>query len=172
VTVNRLDRIQLISKTLRYVLLGLAVAVCGAIVFMLLSPDQSWVTLGNGQLNELYRTGDVGPLLMFAISAPITLLLALGIYWLQRLFGEYQHGQFFTDGTMRCYVWLVWLKAAGFVYGILWPVLLISLDPSQTATDAGVTIEAGTLVELTVLLLIVYLLREAQRLHDENEAFI
>jgi hypothetical protein len=73
---------------------------------------------------------------------------------------------------MRCYVWLVWLKAAGFVYGILWPVLLISLDPSQTATDAGVTIEAGTLVELTVLLLIVYLLREAQRIHDENEEFI
>ena len=171
-TVNRLDRIQRISKALRYVLLGIAVAVCGAIVVMLLIPDQSWVILGNGQLNELYRTGDVGPLLMFAISAPITLLLALGIYWLQRLFGEYQHGQFFTDGTMRCYVWLVWLKAAGFVYGILWPVLLVSLGPSQAATDAGVTIEAGTLVELIVLLLIVYLLREAQRIHDENEEFI
>jgi hypothetical protein len=172
VTVNRLDRIQRISKALRYVLLGLAVVLCGAFVLMLLVPDQAWITLGDGQFNELHRTGDVGSWLMFAITAPIALLLALGIYWLQRLFGEYQHGQFFTDGTMRCYVWLVWLKAAGFIYGILWPVMLISLAPSQAATDAGVTVEAGTVVELAVLLLIVHLLREAQRIHDEKEAFI
>ena len=171
-TVNRLDRIQRISKALRYVLLGLSVALCGAIVLMLLMPDQAWVTLGDGRLNELHRTGDVDLWLMLAVMAPIALLLALGIYWLQRLFGEYQQGKFFTDGTMRCYVWLVWLKAAGFFYGILWPILLISLAPSQTATNAGVTIEAGTLVELAVLLLIVHLLREAQRIHDENEAFI
>ncbi len=73
---------------------------------------------------------------------------------------------------MRCYVWLVWLKAAAFVYRILWPLLLNNLTPTQVISDLGVTIEAGTLGELIVLILIVHLLKEAQQIHDENKAFI
>ncbi len=169
---NRLDRIQRISGWLRYLLLLLAAVLGVAIALTVLVPGQAWITLGDGQLNELRSSGAIGPGLMLALVAPIGLLLVLGIYWLQRLFSEYQQGHFFTDGNMRCYVWLVWLKAAGFVYGILWPLLLVGLSPAGEAAEVAITVEAGTLVELTVLLLIVHLLREAQQLHDENKAFI
>lgn len=169
---NRLDRIQRISGLLRYLLLFLAAVLFGAIALTVLMPGQTLVTLGDGQLNELHSSGAIGAGLMFTLVAPTGLLLGLGIYWLQRLFGEYQEGHFFTDGSMRCYVWLVWLKAAGFVYGVLWPLLLAGLSPAGAAADVAINIEAGTLVELTVLLLIVHLLREAQQLHDENKAFI
>ena len=169
---NRLDRIQRIGGFLRYLLLFLAAVLCGAIALTVLMPGQTLVTLGDGQLNELRGSGAISTGLMLAIVAPIVLLLGLGIYWLQRLFSEYQQGNFFTDGSMRCYVWLVWLKAAGFVYGITWPLLLAALSPAGAATDVAINIEAGTLVELTVLLLIVHLLRAAQQLHDENKAFI
>jgi hypothetical protein len=169
---NRLDRIQRISGLLRYTLLLLAAGLCGAIAVSALVPGQSWVTLGDGQLTALHGTGMIGTGLAIALAAPIGLLLALGIYWLQRLFAEYQQGNFFTDGNMRCYLWLVWLKAGGFVYSILWPLLLSGLLPADATIDVGITIEAGTLVELSVLLLIVYLLREAQQIHDENQAFV
>lgn len=169
---NRLDRIQRISAVLRYLLLFAALGVGIALVFMLLVPTQELIQLGDGQLTELRRSGAIGPTLMLALVTPIGGMLLLGIYWLQRLFSEYQQGHFFTDGTMRCYVWLVWLKAAAFVYSTLLPVLLSALSPTAGSTDPAITIEAGTLVELTVLLLIVYLLKEAQQIHDENKAFV
>ena len=169
---KRLDRIRRVSGTLRIALLVAAVLLAGALAFALLVPGQNWITLGDGRLNELRNSGAIGPGLMTAITAPIGILLALGIYWLQRLFGEYQQGHFFTDGSMRCYVWLVWLKAASFIYGIIWPLLLRSLNPAADSVDTGITIEAGTLVELIVLLLVVHLLREAQQIHDENKAFV
>ena len=169
---NRLERIQRISGLLRYLLLFAAGVLGCAIAVTLLVPGQEWVTLGDGHLNKLYSSGAITPKLMFALITPIVIVLALGIYWLQRLFGEYQQGHFFTDGSMRCYVWLVWLKAAAFVYGILWPLLLNNLPPTQGISDLAVTIEAGTLGELIVLILIVHLLQEAQQIHDENKAFI
>jgi len=39
-------------------------------------------------------------------------------------------------------------------------------------SDIAINVEAGTLIELIVLLIIVHLLREAQRLHDENKEFV
>ena len=169
---NRLDRIQRISGVLRIVLLVATVFLMGALLMALMVPGQDWVTLGDGALNELRNSGAIGPGMMAAIAAPFILILALGVFWLQRLLSEYQRGNFFTDGSMRCYIWLVWLKAASFVYGIIWPLLLRSLNSTLDPADASVTIEAGTLVELIVLLVIVHLLKAAQQIHDENKAFV
>ena len=169
---NRLDQIQRFSGLLRYLLLALATVLFGAIALTVLMPDQGLIKLGDGQLNELHTSGAIGTGLMLALVAPTVLLLGLGVYWLQRLFSEYQQGQFFTDGSMRCYVWLVWLKAASFVYGVIWPLLLAGLSPTGATAGVAINIEAGTLVELTVLLLIVHVLRAAQQLHDENKAFV
>ena len=169
---KELERIQRISGVLRYLVLFGALALGGAFALMLLVPDQELVSLGDGQLNELRRTGAISPQLMLALSVPVIVLLALGIYWLQRLFHHYQQGHFFTEGSMRCYLWLVWLKVAAFIYGILWPVLLPVLLPAMESADLQVTISAGALVELLVLLLIVHLLKAAQRIYDENKAFV
>jgi hypothetical protein len=169
---KELERIQRISGVLRYLVLIGALALGGAFALMLLVPDQELVSLGDGQLNELRRTGAISPQLMLGLSVPVIVLLASGIYWLQRLFHHYQLGHFFTEGSMRCYLWLVWLKVAAFIYGILWPVLLPVLSPAMESADLQVTISAGALVELVVLLLIVHLLKAAQQIYDENKAFV
>jgi hypothetical protein len=169
---SRLDRIRRVSGLLRYLLLLLAVGLVGAIAVTVLVPGEHWVSLEDGQLAALHSAGVIGSGLVVAVAAPFGLLVALGIYWLQRLFAEYQQGNFFTDGNMRCYVWLVWLKAVGFVYSMFWPLVLRGLLAPDAAVDVSFTLEVGTLAELTVLLLIVYLLREAQRIHDENQAFV
>jgi len=169
---KELERIQRISGVLRYLLLLGAVALGGAFALMLLVPDQELITLGDGQLNELRRAGSISAQLMLALSAPVMVLLAAGIYWLQRLFHQYQQGQFFTEGSMRCYLWLVWLKVAAFIYGIVWPLLLSNVLPARETADLQVTIGAGEIVELVVLLLIVHLLKAAQQIYDENKAFV
>lgn len=169
---NRLDRIQRISGVVRYLLLLVGLVLAAVLALSLLDPSQELITLGDDRLNELRTSGLIAPGLMLAGVAPAIILLALGIYWLQRLFGEYHQGHFFTDGTMRCYVWLVWLKLAAFISGILIPVVLASLSSAVESTDLDITIDAGTLVELLVLLLIVHLLKAAQQINDENKAFV
>ncbi|MEE4144612.1 MAG: hypothetical protein V2I26_07415 [Halieaceae bacterium] len=169
---KELQSIQRISGVLRYLLLFGAAVLGAAFALMVLVPDQQLVSLGDGQLNALRRSGAIGPQLMLAVAAPVVVLLALGVYWLQRLFHQYQQGHFFTGGNMRCYLWLVWLKAAAFLYGILWPPLLSSWLPGLDSADVQVTISAGALVELLVLLLIVHLLKAAQQIHEENKAFV
>ena len=169
---KELERIQRISGVLRYLLLFGAVALGGAFALMLLVPEQELISLGDGQLNALRSSGAIGTQVMLAVAVPVFVLVALGVYWLQRLFHLYQQGHFFTGGSMRCYLWLVWLKFAAFIYGILWPMLLSSWLPGLDSADLKITISAGALVELLVLLLIVHLLQAAQQIYDENKAFV
>ena len=169
---GRLERVQKISGALRYLLIFASTLMGAAVVLALLLPGQDWVTVGDGRLTELWENRAVSRTVSSALLAPIGALLVLGVYWLQRLFGEYQAGNFFTDGTMRCYVWLVWLKVASFFYSLIWPLLLMKLPATGNTAEINLTVDAGTLVELIVLLVIVHLLREAQHISDENRAFI
>jgi hypothetical protein len=169
---SRPERIQRISAVFRYLLIAAATVIGGAIIAAMFTPGQGWVSIGDGRFTELWTNGTNNRLTLIAVMAPIALTLVLGVYWLQRLFGGYQAGRFFTDSSMRCYVWLVWLKAINFLYSAVWPSLLDKLSTEVGVADLSLSIEADTLVELIVLLLIVHLLKEAQQLNDENKAFV
>lgn len=169
---SRLARIQRLSAAFRYLLIAGSIALGAAIVIAMFTQDQGWISIGDGQLDELRDSAAGNKLALLAIMAPLAITVLLGVYWLQRLFAEYQAGRFFTDGSMRCYVWLVWLKAASFLYGAIWPQLLNGLSSAPGAAHLPVSLDAGTLVELLVLLVIVHVLKEAQRLSDENQAFV
>jgi len=167
---SQLERIQRLSGVFRYLLLAAATVIGGAVIFALFTNGQDWVSIGDGRFGELWNSETVSHWALGAVMAPVVITLVLGVYWLQRLFGEYQAGRFFSDGSMRCYVWLVWLKVVSFLYGAIWPLLLEKL--STGTADSTVSIDAGTFIELIVLILIVHLLKEAQRLNDENKGFV
>lgn len=169
---DRLEKIQRISAVIRHLLIASATIIATTVVIAMFTPGQEWVSIGDGHFTQLWNNSSSNHLAMIAVMAPIALILILGVYWLQRLFGEYQAGRFFTDSTMRCYVWLVWLKATSFLYGVFWPSLLIKFSTDGSVADFALSIDADTLVELIVLLVIVHLLKEAQQLNDENKAFV
>jgi hypothetical protein len=169
---GKLEKMQRVSGVLRYLLIIGATVIGGAIIIALLTPGQDWVNIGDGQFTELWDSGQSSQLSLIAVMAPIAITLILGVYWLQRLFGEYQAGRFFGDSTMRCYIWLVWLKAISFLYGAVWPLLLAQLSTTEGSVEPSLSLDVGTLVELIVLLLIVHLLKEAQQLNDEIKAFV
>ena len=169
---SRLGRIQRVSAVFRYLLIVASTAIGGAVIIAMFIPGQGWVSVGDGHFAELWNSEASSRLTLVTVIAPSVITLILGVYWLQRLFGEYQAGRFFTDSSMRCYVWLVWLKAANFLYSAIWPALLVELSTARDTVDTAVSIDAGTLIELVVLILIVHLLKEAQQLNDENKAFV
>lgn len=169
---NRLEKIQQASGLLRYLLFVVCalIGIASFVTFFL--PDRSWVVFGDGQFNELWQSGGNHRFALFVTTVPFVLILLLGFYWLQRLLAEYQAGQFFTQDNMRCYVWLVWLKAASFIYGIVWPLLLTKVVPSEIVMPNDVNIEVGTIIEIVVLLVLVHILKEAQQINEENKGFV
>ena len=169
---GRLERIQRFSAVFRYLLIAGSTVICGAVILAMLTPGQDWVSVGDGRFAELWNSQTSNHLILIAVMAPMAMTLVLGVYWLQRLFGEYQAGRFFTAGNMRCYVWLVWLKIVSFFYSAIWPLLLEMASKVPGPVDSGLSIDAGTFIELIVLLLIVHLLKEAQQLNDENKGFV
>jgi hypothetical protein len=170
---DRLEAIQRASGVIRYLLIGGASAIGVALVLSLVIPGQSWVIIGDGLFNKLWEANDGNRAALVAVTAPIGILILLGVYWLQRLFAEYQSGHFFRDGTMRCYIWLVWLKATNFFYAAVWPSLLKMVTSAVEDDQLPVQIiDAGTFLELIVLLVIVHVMKEAQKLSDENKAFV
>ena len=60
------------------------------------------VAFGSTRRAGVTTEADANIQALVAAMAPVAITLMLGIYWLQRLFGEYQAGRFFSDGTMRC----------------------------------------------------------------------
>jgi hypothetical protein len=169
---NRLQRIQRVSALFRYVLLSASSIIGIAVIVAMLSPGQDWVSIGDGHFAALWNSSSISHAALIAVMTPVAVTLLLGVYWLQRLLGEYQAGNFFTDSSMRCYVWLVWLKATSFIYSAIWPLLLEGLSAAPGAADWPVSFNAGSFVELIVLLMIVHLLKAAQQISDENKAFV
>jgi ABC-type multidrug transport system fused ATPase/permease subunit len=169
---DRLQKIQRTSAVLRYLLLIATAVIALAIILTLSTPGQAWVTFGDGLFNELWHNGASDRSTLLLVTLPIVIILCLGVYWLQRLFAEYQCGFFFTNSSMRCYVWLVWLKAVNFLYAPVWYSLLTNIASPEMISDYSLNIEAGTVVEIVVLLVVVHLLKEAQQLNDENKAFV
>jgi hypothetical protein len=169
---GRLERIQRISAIIRYLLVGVAAVIGVAVLIAAFTPGQDWVTVADGSFTEMSTGGASSRIAVITAIAPLVITVVLGLYWLQRLFGEYQAGRFFTDGTMRCYLWLVWLKAFYFVYDIIYPSILAKTATSVGETDLSLTIDASTFAELIVLIVIVHLMKAAQQINDENKAFV
>jgi len=171
--VARLEGIQRFSGIVRYLLIAATAVIGIAILIAALTPGQDWVSVADGSFSELWASDSTsGRPTLLVVVAPVLVCVALGAYWLQRLFGEYQAGRFFTDGTMRCYIWLVWLKAFYFVYGTIYPLILATMEPASANAELSLTVDAGSLVELLVLITVVHVLKAAQQINDENQAFV
>ena len=165
-------RIQVVSKVFRYLVIAVGLAITAGVGLAVISGGQAWVTLGDEQLAPLVESGQVSMAAAWLLVSPVAVLFLLGVYWLQRLFGAYQSGRFFTDDVMGCYLWLVWLKVASFFYHLLLPVLVSMVASGADEVDASITVDVGSLTELMVLLLIVHILRRAQEIKEENESFV
>jgi Protein of unknown function (DUF2975) len=167
-----MDNIKTLSRVLRYLIVGISVLIAGAVLAAMLSGGQAWLTIGDERLAGLLQSGRVSGFAVFAIMSPVGIIFLLATYWLQRLFGVYAAGDFFSEDSLSCYLWLVWLKAASFLYQIVLPAIVDALAPASDTNQIGIVIEASALVELVLLVFIVHILREAQRINEENESFV
>ncbi|WP_335669714.1 DUF2975 domain-containing protein [Paraglaciecola polaris] len=122
---------------------------------------------------ELWLNDSADRSVLLALQFPRLVTLFTGLYWLQRLMGHFQIGEFFGDEAMRCYLWLIWLKVIDMGLKIV-QELATAFYHEQffELTRFEVDIDFNNLSTLMMMLLIVYLLKAAREIEAENKEFI
>lgn len=113
---------------------------------------------------------------LYGVIQDISLLMVVVfLFWLQRLLGFFQINDYFSNQSIRCYLWMAWL----FVIMIIMPVFqkfylqyLAYRYLPDIDIDFSVDIHLSSIVLLILLPLIIYLLRVAQSIEHENQEFV
>ncbi len=168
----QLEKIQKISMWLRYLVIFISLVVIIAIIYSYMSYGHGIVSFANHELGTLWQNPTSDKFGLSLLTAPIVLFPILNVYWLQKLFGEYQKGEFFTSNNMRCYLWLIWLKVFHFFYSIALPYLFQFLPGGVEKEGFGFVVDISSFFTWLLLICIVYLLKMAQEINNENKEFI
>jgi hypothetical protein len=122
---------------------------------------------------ELWDNPNANRDILIALQFPRLITLFVGFYWLQRLLGHFQLGQFFGDEAMHCYLWLIWLKVLDIVLKIFQD-LGTAIYHSQyfENTRISLDLDVGSITTILLMLLIVYLLKAARQIEAENKEFV
>jgi hypothetical protein len=111
--------------------------------------------------------------ILLAIQIPLFLTLLIGVYWLQKLLSYYQQGLFFGRESMHCYLWLIWLKVFDFVLEMVQPLVTGFYHRSIfKESSIELPIDFGDFTTILLMLIIVYLLKAAKEIEEENREFI
>jgi len=122
---------------------------------------------------ELWQNPTVDQSLLLTFKAPVFLAFLYGIYWLQKLLSFYQQGQFFGEQAMRCYIWLIWIKIAGFFLAIVETLVVATYYDSVLGNPiVELNVNFDELTTTLLMLIIVYLLKAAKDIEAENKEFI
>lgn len=122
--------------------------------------SETWFeALWNSEQNKLIVT-------LFIM--PVYIAFFTSLYWLQRMFAEFQNGAFFSKETVKCFIWMVWLQVFSFFYDIIWPLTLSKF----TEFKGQVTVDIADLIFLLLLAFIAHALKLAKSIQEENQGFI
>jgi hypothetical protein len=169
---TEIQKLQKISKGLRYLVILITIAVIAAVTIAQLVYGKLIVSFDNDELNALWHNPYISKVGLYSLTAPILLFAALSIYWLQRLFGEYQRGEFFTPNNMKCYLWLIWLRVGHFLYYLALPYLFQLLPDAPANKDYTLSLDVSAFFNLLLLVCIIYVLKTAHKINQENKEFV
>ncbi|WP_444944174.1 hypothetical protein ACJJIK_03145 [Microbulbifer sp. ZKSA006] len=105
-------KIQVLSASLRWGVLAISLFTISSLMIHFILFDQNLFSSSNHLFIGIWSQGDQYRSMLLLGQAPIFIVFGLFAYLLWRLFGEYAKGNYFGEGSDRCYLWLMWLYAA------------------------------------------------------------
>ncbi len=97
------------------------------------------------------------------------LLLLTAVFWISQLFKTFSTGVFFDAPVITCFVWLGWLYFTSFLLG---QALSIYAYYVLKYEEIEIEFRVGQICMMALLLIVVHILRTANRLQQENESFV
>ncbi|MEM7020860.1 MAG: hypothetical protein AAF512_26395 [Pseudomonadota bacterium] len=174
------DKLQKVAKRLRIAVWVFCAAMLVIFIVDLCSDHadihvkHSWT---DNAVVDALQERSMFPTALFAGIQQLELLLVIGfMFWLQRLFGLFGRGEYFSNQSVTCCLWLAWLFITILVIPILQQAYLFYLGkrflPPEVDVSFTLHLNLGSLVLIVMLPMIIYLLRIAQTLELENKEFI
>lgn len=168
----KLKNVQKLCEWLRYIVIFTSFSVLAAIFISQVYYGHWIVSFSNPALDTLWADPNTDKTMIYLISSPIIAIVFLSVYWLQRLFGEYSKGEFFTNNNMKCYLWLIWLKIIHFIYSLSLPFIFGFFPEQMGRHEASIALDISSFFTWLLLICIVYVLKMAQEINNENKEFI
>lgn len=170
---KNIEKLIKISAFFRWVILLAATIVVVYLGYSYLVHDEIRFGSNNGLFQALWVSPDASQTLLLLMLSPLFITFLLGVYWLQKLLAYYQDGLFFSNESMHCYLWLVWLKVAALVIEIL-QTLGVGYYHKSLFEDTRIdlALDFGNITTILLMLLIVYLLKAARDFEAENKEFV
>lgn len=167
-----MERLIKVSGVLRVcVLIAITLAVSYLVYGYLV--DNKLYTEKSALYAELWGNPSISQALLMAFKAPSFLVFLWAVFWLQKLLSYYEQGEFFGEQSMRCYIWLIWLKVIGLILDIA-ETFIVGFYYESVLGDAAIqlNIDFGDITTTLLMLIIVYLLKAAKEIEAENKEFI
>lgn len=166
-------KIRNISILMRLVVFGMIGMLVISSLYHYIVNDSINFGVDPNMINQLWHHPEASKTMLLGFILPGFVLVLVFGYWLQKLFLLFQQGVFFSQNNMRCFVWLVWLNFLSGIDDIFSPFLLgfygQKFDSNIRPELAFEMIEFFTMM---LLIIIVYLLKEAKQLDKENKEFV
>ncbi|WP_444905159.1 hypothetical protein ACJJIU_10840 [Microbulbifer sp. CnH-101-E] len=166
-------KIQVLSTRLRWAIVVISLIAVTSLPIIYLFYDINGFNSSNPVFQELWGLGDQFRPMLILGQLPTFVLSGLFIYWLWRLFGQYAKGDYFGKESDRCYLWLVWLYGVSIPLGMLESLWLSYLSyVHNNEFTLFFALDIGRLFTLFVLVSVLYILRAAKQIDQENKEFV
>ncbi|MGI9278027.1 MAG: DUF2975 domain-containing protein [Endozoicomonas sp.] len=167
------NKIKVISKAIRWLILSLSAVAVAYLLWSFFYQGTYNFNSDSTQFQQLWYESEANKGALFLYTAPGLILWAVLVYWACRLLSSFEQGNYFSQESIRCYLWLVWVQVAMFVGHILF-TLGISFYHRQLFEDS-VTMLSLDLTEIFILffmVVVLHVLKAARQIEQENKEFI
>lgn len=161
------EKIQKISKLLRYVVLAVAFVSAPLILLTLFDIKQIITPVSAAWFEPIWNSSEHRPLVALFL-APEYIAFFVLLYWLQKLLTEFQSGEFFSELSVKCYLWMAWTQFFRYIYEIVWaPLLSMFID-----FEGEIALDIADLISLVLIIFFAHVLKLAREMQTENKGFI
>ena len=169
---NKVIKIKKISTFIKWLLLIFTTTVVVYLFQQLLIEGQIRYYAGP-VFDKLWQSDTANKTLLGLITLPVFILMLLSVYFIVKALNLFQKGIFYSSANFIGYFGFIWTKIVIIVYEI---VILYVFTKMNTPVGEDLTLrielEFGHITTLFFMLVLIYLLKVAKEVDDENKEFV
>ena len=167
------NKIRVVSRCLKWSVVGLSLLALGYILLAYVLQGRFNFNSDSPLFIELWQHEQANKNLLMLTSLPAFVFWSLIVFWSYRLFSYFEIEEYFSDRSVRCYIWLVWIQVALFAQNIIVELVLAYYHAHFfDDTVMALNLELSRFFTLVLMISIVHILKVARQVELENKEFV
>ncbi|MCH2058262.1 MAG: hypothetical protein MK214_16955 [Thalassotalea sp.] len=167
------NKIRIVSCCLKWSVVGLSLLTLGYLLIAYLVQGTFNFNSDSPLFIDLWQHQQANKGLLMLMSLPALILWTLIVFWSYRLFSYFELEEYFSDRSVRCYIWLVWIQVALFAQNIIVEFGLGYYHAHFFEDTAmSISLDLSRFFSLLLMISIVHILKVARQVELENKEFV